>query len=48
MANNYKTYGLYNAGFVRVAAPGNTVKRESWAGKLPSNKSTKGTYKATK
>lgn len=37
--NKYKTYGLYNANFVRVPAPGTTVKQESWMGKLPSNAS---------
>lgn len=40
--NSYKTYGLYNAGFRRIAAPGTTVKQESWRGKLPTNTKSSG------
>ncbi len=46
--NSYKTYGLYNATFVRTVQPGATIKREPWSGKLPSNKSTSGTNKYKK
>lgn len=46
--NSYRTYGLYQATFVRVAAPGGTVKQESWKGKLPTNVKSGGTNKYKK
>ena len=46
--NKYGTYGLYDATFVRTVQPGATVKRESWTGKLPTNKSSGGTNKYKK
>jgi len=41
-AKAVKTYGLYNATFVRKPVAGTTVKQENWmnGGKLPSNKSS--------
>jgi acyl dehydratase len=44
----FGTYGLYNAKFVRTVQPGATVKQESWAGKMPSNKSSGGPNKFKK
>jgi hypothetical protein len=42
------TYGLYQATFKHVPAPGTKNKRENWLGKLPTNSKSSGGQKFKK